>query len=1125
MRNKLLKTIIATTLGLSMAVGAGVGIANSVKAKPAYAAEVDNLDGTFSDTISEGTLDGSGTDATITWSIGSDNIIIVSHSGGGNAVANTNRLYRYNYVEITALNGYAIVNLKITYSTNYRGANNAGGTAITDNRISAGQANVDVTDTNVSGGVITVTPNSNANTHFFFQNAATGETNTQLRWTEFKINYSKSGGEQPPEPTTYIITYDENVGETGDTVTNMPENGSVNEGSDCTLSTMQPERTGYLFGGWASAPDSDTPITELTNVTSDTTVYAIWIADERTKVSFIASTDSGTSPLTKEDAVFTCSNGVLDNGSEYRLYKDSTTTFSVEGGTIKEIRFKGVSSYPASGFANQDGWTTTGNDGTWTGSSESVSFVASGKQVRATRIDVFYLPPETVQATGMTISPSTAEVYVGDTVTFTPSLTGGIGAYEKTIAWTTTKESVIAKPDNSQAGNSVTVTTLSSGSVTLTGTVIDPGSASANITITVKEPRVLSSIELSGDYPTEFYVGDAFSHEGMTVTAHFSDSTSKNVTSSAVFSGYNMSEDGEQTVTVSYTEDAVTKTATYTIDVYPPRELSSISISGYATELNQYYQFEFGGTVTANYNDASTEDVTASATFSGYDMSVIGEQTVTVSYTEDAVTKTATYTLTVTRTRSVTITYEDVLGLGKSGGGGSVSFTKGPVSLSITNGFGNTSYFHVYKNANMTISSTISMAKIELTDAGDSNPLSGFGSLDGYSDGVWEGESTSVTFTASAKQVHLASFKVTFVSNDPSVTVDKESINLKTYNYAGITVTASTQNIDNPTFEWTKNNDNVVLVEAEHDNEIIIKPNTQVDQATAVVTLTVGGAEPAPDPIEITVTLVAPVDGEIPDKALTVADAIAAIDATAPTYVVQGTVYVKGIISQIDSYDSNHKSITYWISDDGTTTNQFEVYSGKDFGGADFASTSDIQVGSIVIIKGSIKKYGDIYEFNYNNELVCYSSAILHATETDGNIDSASIIFNTKISKDAWNSYGVATEFGMMLYKTKKNTVAAVEDKYNPNLTAAEQTKVLVINNDERFGLTLGDRDSYYSFTVKVTIPDASDYAYKYCVAPYLVSNGEHHFLCNMVWSVNSLAEKGLVDSPLSEEAMNALQA
>ena len=62
----------------------------------------------------------------------------------------------------------------------------------------------------------------------------------------------------------------------------------------------------------------------------------------------------------------------------------------------------------------------------------------------------------------------------------------------------------------------------------------------------------------------------------------------------------------------------------------------------------------------------------------------------------------------------------------------------------------------------------------------------------------------------------------------------------------------------------------------------------------------------------------------------------------------QENVYVDGIISQVDSFNSTYHSITYWISDDGTTTDQLEVYSGKGLNGADFISVDDIETGATV---------------------------------------------------------------------------------------------------------------------------------------------------------------------------------
>lgn len=109
------------------------------------------------------------------------------------------------------------------------------------------------------------------------------------------------------------------------------------------------------------------------------------------------------------------------------------------------------------------------------------------------------------------------------------------------------------------------------------------------------------------------------------------------------------------------------------------------------------------------------------------------------------------------------------------------------------------------------------------------------------------------------------------------------------------------------------------------------------------------------------------------EKPFTVAEAIAYIN-TLGSSTSENDVYVSGIISQVDNYNSKYFSITYWISDDGTTTTQMEVYSGKGLEGANFSSKDDLQVGDIVTVKGKVKMYTSnnksIPEFDMNNQLV-----------------------------------------------------------------------------------------------------------------------------------------------------------
>jgi len=89
--------------------------------------------------------------------------------------------------------------------------------------------------------------------------------------------------------------------------------------------------------------------------------------------------------------------------------------------------------------------------------------------------------------------------------------------------------------------------------------------AKMNIVLYARWLALLTDIEISSQ-TTSLNRGATFSFGG-TVTAHYSDSSTKVVTSDSTFSGYDMSKSGTYTVTVSYTENEITKTKTYSLTV------------------------------------------------------------------------------------------------------------------------------------------------------------------------------------------------------------------------------------------------------------------------------------------------------------------------------------------------------------------------------------------------------------------------------------------------------------------------------------------------------------------------------------------------------------------------------
>lgn len=110
--------------------------------------------------------------------------------------------------------------------------------------------------------------------------------------------------------------------------------------------------------------------------------------------------------------------------------------------------------------------------------------------------------------------------------------------------------------------------------------------------------------------------------------------------------------------------------------------------------------------------------------------------------------------------------------------------------------------------------------------------------------------------------------------------------------------------------------------------------------------------------------------GQSADNPYTVQEAVQLIkDGKAPTT----EVYVKGIVSKLDYYNANYKSLSYYISDDGKAEDM-QVYSGKGLNGADFNSKSDLKVGQTVVVKGVIKSFDKngttIYEVDKNSQIV-----------------------------------------------------------------------------------------------------------------------------------------------------------
>lgn len=109
-----------------------------------------------------------------------------------------------------------------------------------------------------------------------------------------------------------------------------------------------------------------------------------------------------------------------------------------------------------------------------------------------------------------------------------------------------------------------------------------------------------------------------------------------------------------------------------------------------------------------------------------------------------------------------------------------------------------------------------------------------------------------------------------------------------------------------------------------------------------------------------------------------VAKALAIIKAG--TYTTD-EVYVSGIISQIDDIDTgNYGNSTYYISDDGKTSTQLEVFRGMSVNGEKFKSADEIKVGDKVVVLGKLTLYKETPEFAQGSKIVSLNGGTVEPT-------------------------------------------------------------------------------------------------------------------------------------------------
>jgi hypothetical protein len=250
--------------------------------------------------------------------------------------------------------------------------------------------------------------------------------------------------------------------------------------------------------------------------------------------------------------------------------------------------------------------------------------------------------------------------------------------------------------------------------------------------------------------------------------------------------------------------------------------------------------------------------------------------------------------------------------------------------------------------------------------------------VDGTNSKVTFSTSTNTAYTQRTGTITLtytgATDKVITITQNaaPTPTITADDVNIL-YDAASGSIMYEIENYVAGTMAATTDADWITDFNYDQADEIgevgfttTTNPSATIRTATVTLTYTYGGSEPATK--NVTVTQAAnPNAPGTQTTPYTVAQARAAIDAgTGVT-----SVYATGIVSENNYYSQNNGYITYFISDDGTTTSdQLEAFHGMSYNGDPFTSADDIQVGDVVVIYGNLTKYQQTYEFEAGNYIV-----------------------------------------------------------------------------------------------------------------------------------------------------------
>lgn len=240
-------------------------------------------------------------------------------------------------------------------------------------------------------------------------------------------------------------------------------------------------------------------------------------------------------------------------------------------------------------------------------------------------------------------------------------------------------------------------------------------------------------------------------------------------------------------------------------------------------------------------------------------------------------------------------------------------------------------------------------------------------------------DNTDLTFTATGGKRFViwgvtAEEETTGDVVNTQVTIDASGIT-NTDIYAGtaagqlsamVTESESGAAVSGATITWTSSQEDVATVAS--DGTV-----TLVAAGATTITASYAGVEDeykaSSATYQLTVTNSDPNAPGTENNPYTVAEAL----ANTPASGTSANVYVRGIVSRFQNEGGimeDGNNFRYYISDDGTTTSEIQVYRGKGLNNVAFSNNNDLLVGDEVVIYGGLTTYNTTKEIAANNYIV-----------------------------------------------------------------------------------------------------------------------------------------------------------